>query len=244
MNEPSMQARFNRLNQWCKFDYFIVGDSNLTGFQAAQAVAAGCKGCGNPLVITGGIGMGKTHLLQAIANKIRAEQPATKTIYFSAWEFMDEMIESVRQKRSTQFRAIFQGADILLIDGLQLVQGKEVTTEELLQIFQNRIDRGKQIVIACSPFEEMAEADGSLLSLLKGGLVVEIGTPGSDCRRRIIRLKADMSGMKLPEDVVEMLAEKSACIRELEGAVIRLHAAASIQGSPVTLEFAKKILPR
>jgi chromosomal replication initiator protein len=228
------------------FDNFVVGKPNELAFAAAKRVAESEVPPFNPLFLYGGVGLGKTHLMHAIAWEIRRQDPGRKVVYLSAEKFMYQFIKALRFKDTMSFKELFRSADVLMVDDVQFIGGKESTQEEFFHTFNTLIDRGRQIVISAdrSP-AELSGLEERIRSRLGWGLVADIHPTTYELRLGILHSKAEqISGhVEVPERVLEFLARRiTSNVRELEGALNRIIAQATLVGRDITLELAQEIL--
>ena len=243
---PALPPDINSsLNPRYTFDAFVVGNSNQFAHAAAKAVAqAPGTTAFNPLVIYGGVGLGKTHILQAIAHYCLAARNAQRIIYVSTEKFFLDFINSIQNGRSGQFTQIYRSADLLLVDDIQFLVNKETTQEEFFHTFNALHQNGKQIVLTsdCPP-GQLRGLEQRLISRFQWGLVTDIQPPDLETRIAILRKKAETDGIDLSRDVTTFIAENiTSNIRELEGALIRLLAAASLTGQDLSMDLAKNLL--
>jgi chromosomal replication initiator protein len=239
----SRNNAFN-LNIKYTFDEFVLGSSNQFACAAAMAVANNPATTYNPLFIYGGVGLGKTHLINAIGNAILKNNPETKVCYYTSEKFMNELINSLRYAKMDEFRNKFRSMDVLLIDDVQFIAGKERTQEEFFHTFNALYDSHKQIVVTSDKFpKEIPGLEERLRSRFEWGLIADIQAPDMETKQAILKMKAEQNGIDLPEDVVCFLANSiSSNVRELEGYLIRIGAYASLTATPVSLEMAQDIL--
>ena len=234
----------HQLNLRYTFDTFVVGASNQFAHAAALAVAEQPSKAYNPLFLYGGVGMGKTHLMQAIGHLIKKRSPATRLTYISTEKFTMEVINSLRFDRMTSFRDRFHTVDVLLVDDIQFIAGKERTQEEFFHTFNALYERQKQLVISsdCLP-KEISAIEERLRSRFEWGLIADIQPPDLETKIAILQKKAENERVRLPDDVAEFIARSiRSNVRELEGALTRLLAYASLTGATVTLSTAQQVL--
>ncbi len=233
-----------QLNNRYTFETFVVGASNQFAHAACRAVAEAPARAYNPLFIYGGVGLGKTHLLNAIGNSIYQRRSLTKIAYLSSEQFTNEVINSIRYDKMLEFRNKYRNMDILLIDDIQFIAGKERTQEEFFHTFNTLYEAHKQIVISSDRFpKEMPAMEERLRSRFEWGLIADLQPPDLETKIAILNKKADTDGIHLPNEVALFLATNiKTNIRELEGSLIRLGAFSSLTGQPVTIDLAKKVL--
>jgi chromosomal replication initiator protein len=198
----------------------------------------------NPLFIYGGVGLGKSHLLNAIGHTIRANSPELNVCYCSAEKFMYEMVNALRQKKMEHFRSRFRTIDVLLVDDIQFISGKVGTQEEFFHTFNALYDTRKQIVITSDKFpREISDLEERLRSRFEWGLIADIQPPDVETKIAILKKKSEITKIRLPDDVTYFLASSDTKnIRELEGMLIRLGAFSSLQNIPITLDMARESL--
>jgi len=234
----------SHLNPRFLFENFVVGPSNRFAFAAAQAVAENPAKAYNPFFIYGPVGLGKTHLLQAITQEAQRRNPALKTCYLSSEQFTNELINSIRHHSAESFRQKYRHVDILLIDDIHFIAGKVSTQEEFFHTFNTLHDHHKQIII-CSdrPPKEIANLEERLVSRFAWGLITDIQPPDYETRVAILRKKLELESVEVPDDVVLFIAQEiKTNIRELEGALIRVVAYALLEEKLITLSLAKQVL--
>jgi chromosomal replication initiator protein len=227
------------------FDSFVVGKSNEFAYSAAQRVAEGTTVTFNPLFLYSGVGLGKTHLMHAIAWEIRRKHPGRKVVYLSAEQFMVEFVAALRHKDTVAFKQRFRNVDVLMIDDVQFIAGKDVTQDEFFHTFNALIDYRRQLVISAdrSP-NDLEGIEDRIKSRLSWGLVADIHATDFELRLGILQNKLDsLPGVKIDHDVLELLARRiSSNVRDLQGALNRLAAHATLVGRTITVEFAKEVL--
>jgi chromosomal replication initiator protein len=232
------------LNNKYVFDEFVAGSSNQFAYAAAMAVANNPATTYNPLFIYGGVGLGKTHLVNAIGNAIIKKNPGMRVCYYTSEKFMNELINSLRYAKMDEFRNKFRSMDVLLIDDVQFIAGKERTQEEFFHTFNALYESHKQIVVTSDKFpKEIPGLEERLRSRFEWGLIADIQPPDVETKQAILKMKAEQNGIELPEDVTLFLATSvSSNVRELEGFLIRIGAYASLTSTPVSLAMAREIL--
>ena len=231
----------NPLNKKCSFQTFVVGSCNQFAHAAALAVAEAPGKTYNPLYIYGGVGLGKTHLMHAIGHAIKERNRYLRLSYISAERFMNELINAIRYDKAQTFREKYRSIDILLMDDIQFMAGKERTQEEFFHTFNALYDGQKQIVITsdCPP-REIPTLEERLHSRFEWGLIADIEPPDLETKVAILKRKADLDGVVLPDDVAFFIASKvKSNIRELEGSLVRLIAISSLRGLPISKMLAQ-----
>lgn len=241
--EKTLQSN-SGLNSRFTFDNFVIGPSNRFACAASLAVAESPAKAYNPLFIYGPVGLGKTHLVQAITHKLKQLNPKLKYCYMSSERFTNELIDAIRYRSTAQFRAKYREMDVLLIDDIQFIAGKEATQEEFFHTFNTLHNSRKQIIITSDrPPREIANLEERLSSRFAWGLITDIQPPDYETRVAILRKKVENEPAAVPDDVIHFIADQiQTNIRELEGALIRVVAYASLDEKPVTLDIAKSIL--
>ncbi len=237
MDSTALDPRFT-------FDNFVVGKPNELAYAAARKVAQDEKVSFNPLFLYGGVGLGKTHLMHAIAHEIKAKTPHRTVLYMSAEKFMYRFIRALRFKDMMAFKEYFRSVDVLMIDDVQFIAGKDSTQEEFFHTFNALIDQQKQIILSAdkSP-TDLSGIEDRLKSRLSWGLCADIHPSTYELRLGILQAKAEKAPMHVPENVVEFLAHKICSnIRELEGALNRVIAHAELIGRAITLEGTQDVL--
>ncbi|MBO8159696.1 chromosomal replication initiator protein DnaA [Thermosyntropha sp.] len=237
------------LNPKYTFDSFVVGNSNRFAHAACYAVGESPAKAYNPLFIYGGVGLGKTHLMQAIGHHILAKYPGTSVMYVSSEQFTNELIMSIKDDNTSGFRQKYRNIDVLLIDDIQFLAGKERTQEEFFHTFNSLYEANKQLVISSDrPPRSIPTLEDRLRSRFEWGLITDIQPPDLETRIAILRKKAQTENLDIPYDVLDYIANYiDSNIRELEGALIRLVAYATLNNKPVNMDTAvealKDILP-
>ncbi len=226
------------------FSSFIVGSSNKFAHAASLAVAANPGGSYNPLFIYGNSGLGKTHLLYAIRNEIHKSSPEKVILYVKGDDFTNELIEAIRLNSASEFRQKYRKSDVLLVDDIQFIGGKESTQEEFFHTFNSLYEAKSQIVLTSDrPPKEIKTLEDRLKSRFESGLIADIQPPDFETRIAIIKRKAELLEMNLPDDVIEYIATKlKTNIRQLEGVVKKLKAKNQLYGDKITINVAQKTI--
>lgn len=234
----------SNLNPKFVFETFVIGNSNRFAHAAAQAVANNPAHAYNPLFLYGGVGLGKTHLMHAIGNRIKQNNPSMKVLYTSSEKFTNEIINSIQNKTTEAFRQKYRNIDCLIIDDIQFLKGKEQTQVEFFHTFNALKDANKQIIISSDrPPREIETLEDRLRSRFDQGLTADIQPPDLETRMAILRKKAASDHIELPNDVITLLATNIATnIREIEGAYTKIVAYTSLMDMPITVETAQKVL--
>jgi chromosomal replication initiator protein len=234
----------SNLNPKYTFESFVCGASNQFAHAASQAVANKPATSYNPLFIYGGVGLGKTHLLIAIGNHIIRNNKKARVSYYTSEKFMNELINCLRYSKMEQFRNKFRSMDVLLIDDVQFIAGKERTQEEFFHTFNSLYESHKQIVVTSDKFpKDIPGLEERLRSRFEWGLIADIQPPDIETKVAILKKKAELDAIKLPDDVALFLASSATSnVRELEGMLIRLGAFSSLTGNAVSLSMAREVL--
>ena len=235
----------SQLNDSYTFERFIQGDCNRLARSAAWAIAQEPGGTSfNPFLVYGGVGLGKTHLIHAIGNYARANENADSVLYVSSERFTTEFVQSIQRNRISEFSMFYRQIDLLIVDDVQFFSGKEKTQEEFFHIFNALHQSGKQIVLSADrPPREIQGIEERLLSRFQWGLSADVQPPGLETRIAILQRKAEDDGIELPQEVIEFIAHNvKSNIRELEGALIRLMAHATLHQRDLDLNLAKEVL--
>ena len=242
--EPVFENTVTWLNPRLTFDTYVVGSSNQLAHAAAQAVAKMPSRSYNPLFIYGGVGIGKTHLMHAIGRSLLDNYSGLNVVYTSSERFMNEMITSIKLDRMSMFHRHYRTADVLLIDDIHIIAGKERTQEEFFHTFNELYDHQKQIVISSdSAPSQLPGLVERLRSRFEWGLMVDVQPPDLETKMAILDKRAESEGVLLPQDVRIFIATKTKSnVRELEGALTRLIAVSSVTGQSITLSMAQQML--
>jgi chromosomal replication initiator protein len=232
------------LNERYTFDRFVVGNSNQLAAAAAHAVAEVPARAYNPLFIYGGVGLGKTHLMHAIGHVIREREPGKRIVYLSSERFTNELVTAIQEGTMAEFRRQFRQIDLLLVDDIQFLEGKERTQEEFFHTFNDLHDAQRQIVLTSDRPPKATGLEDRLVSRFEWGLVTDIKTPDFETRVAILRNKVREDGLEIPgEEVLHLIAQHcTSSVREIEGAVIKLLAYASLTRREINLELAREAL--
>ena len=242
--DTSASNNIQNLNPNYTFETFVIGNNNNLAHAASLAVAETPGEVYNPLFIYGGVGLGKTHLMQAIAHFIIKTKPELKVLYVTSETFTNELIDSVKNQKNSEFREKYRNIDVLLIDDIQFIIGKESTQEEFFHTFNALYQDRKQIVISSDrPPKEMETLSERLRTRFEMGLPVDIQIPTYETKMAILNKKAELGGYDIPYEVKDYVATHiKSSIRELEGALTKLSAFAKLSSNPITVEFAEEAL--
>ncbi len=232
------------INPRFSFDNFVIGPSNRFAYAAAMAVAESPAKAYNPFFIYGQVGLGKTHLMQAITQQIRKLYPSLNICYISSEKFTNELIDAIRHRSTPQFRQKYRNIDVLLIDDIHFIAGKESTQEEFFHTFNALHNNRKQIIISSDrPPKEISNLEERLSSRFAWGLITDIQPPNYETRVAILKKKIEREPVEVPDNVIFFIAEQiKTNIRELEGALIRVVAYSLLEEKPISLDVAKLIL--
>jgi len=236
-HRPGLFSRYS-------FERFVVGANNQLAEAASRAVADKPGKMYNPLFLYGGVGLGKTHLMHAIGHELLALDPSRRVAYVSSEQFTNELVMAIRQGKTAAFRDRYRRMDLLLVDDVHFLRGKESTQEEFFHTFNALYDMQRQIVVTSDrPPKEMEGVEQRLVSRFEWGLVVDLRPPDFETRMAILRKKADDEGLVLDDDVIELIAYScTSSVRELEGAVLKLLAVSSVWNQEITPDFARRVL--
>jgi chromosomal replication initiator protein len=249
-NREALQTKLDfdstdhQLNPRYTFDTFVVGNCNQFAHAAAQAVAETPAKAYNPLFLYGGVGLGKTHLMQAVGHMIKSKWKEKRLAYVSSENFTNEVINSLRYDRMVSFRDKYRNVDLLLMDDIQFIAGKERTQEEFFHTFNTLYESQKQVVISsdCPP-KEIPGLEERLRSRFAWGLTADLQPPDLETKRAILAKKTENEGVTLPDDVSDFIAGKiKSSVRDLEGALTRVIGYSSLTGTPITLSMAQQVL--
>ena len=241
---PRANARLSGLSPKYTFDSFVVGASNQFAHAACKAVASQPGDHYNPLFIYGGVGLGKTHLVNAIGHQVLERNPEARIAYLSSESFMNELIAALRRDRMDDFKSRFRRIEVLIVDDVQFLAGRERTQEEFFHTFNSLYEARRQIVLTSDKFpKEIPDLEERLRNRFEWGLIADIQPPDMETRVAIIEKKAELEQFELPHEVALFLASNiDSNVRELEGSLTRLGAFASLNRCPITIDFAREVL--
>ena len=243
-DDNKLKKNYPNLNPKYTFDTFVIGNSNRFAHAACVAVAEAPARAYNPLFLYGGVGLGKTHLMHAIGHHIMEQKKDPKVVYVSSEKFTNELINSIKDDRNEEFRNKYRNVDVLLIDDLQFIAGKERTQEEFFHTFNSLHEANKQIIISSDrPPKEIPTLEDRLRSRFEMGLITDIQAPDFETRMAILRKKAQMEDIDVPNEVTVYIAKNiKSNIRELEGALTRVVAYSSLTNKTISFELASEAL--
>jgi len=242
--KASLSSTADFLNPLYTFDSFVVGTSNQFAHAACQAVAESPSMKYNPLFLYGGVGLGKTHLMQAVGHYVLRNEPGSKVIYVSAEQFTNEFINSIRDSKMDAFQKKFRECDLLLVDDVQFIANKDKSREEFFHTFTSLYESKRQLVISSDRTpQEIPMLEDRLKSRLSCGLITDIQPPNLETRIAILRKKADDADINIPQDSIEFIAQKvKSNIRDLEGALMRVGAMATFTNRPINMTLTEEAL--
>ncbi len=242
--KTTAQAKIGSLNAQYTFETFVIGQNNELAHAASTAVAKNPGAQYNPLFIYGGVGLGKTHLMHAVGHKLLATNPSLKILYVTSEKFTNDYIASISTKKIDEFKRMYRNVDMLLIDDIQFIAGKEQTQEEFFHTFNELRDKGKQIILTADRLpKDIPAIEQRLVSRFEWGMVADISAPNLETRMAILQTKLNKKGVVVEDEIVAFIAENVVNnIRELEGALNKLLVYQQIENKPLTLDQAKNIL--
>jgi len=238
-----MQAKRLHINPDLTFDNYAVSTTNQLAYAAATAVAKTLGGAYNPLFLYGGVGVGKTHLMFAIANSILTVKPSLRAVYCMGEEFLNEIIEAIQSKTARQFKQKYRGAQLLMVDDVQFIAGKQTAQEEFFHTFNAVLREGGQVLLTSDrPPHEISRLEDRLRSRFEGGLIVDISPPDFELRAAIVNIKAKSLGLSVPSDAAQLIAANVVDARAIEGFLRRLTTELSARPQPVTPDLISSLL--
>lgn len=234
----------NSLNRGYTFETFIIGKHNELAHAASDAVSKNPGGQYNPLFIYGGVGLGKTHLMQAVGNKLVSQNPRLRILYVTSEKFTNDYIQAIQQKKMDDFKKTYRNVDMLLVDDIQFIAGKEQTQEEFFHTFNELRDKGKQIILTADRLpKEIPSIEQRLVSRFEWGMVADIGSPDYETRVAILKTKLSKKGENLNSEIINYIAENIITnIRELEGALNKILVYQQLENNSISLEKVKELL--
>lgn len=232
------------LNPSYTFENFVVGNSNQLAFSVASAIAESPGNSYNPFFVYGGVGLGKTHLIQAVGHEMVRRVPKAKVFYASSEGFTNGLMEAIQQRKTKEFRDKFRSVDLLIVDDIQFIAGRESTQEEFFHTFNDLFAKGKQIILSSDREpSQIAKLEDRLRSRFSGGMIADVQPPDSDMREAILISKIRRQNLNIPEEVIRYLAASiSTNIRDLEGSLLRLVTQAKMNNSNLSIELAKSFI--
>lgn len=234
------------LNPNYTFETFIVGGSNQLAYSVAQAIAQAPGNSYNPFFVYGGVGLGKTHLIHAVGHELLTKNQRVKVFYCSSETFTNYLMEAIQQRRTKEFRERFRSVDVLIVDDIQFIAGRESTQEEFFHTFNDLFGKGKQIILSSDREpSQIAKLEDRLKSRFEGGMIADIQPPDTDMREAILISKMKRQNLDIPEEVIRYLASSiSTNVRDLEGSLLRLVTQTKINNSALSLEIAKSFIDK
>lgn len=244
MVEAPINYAITNLNAKYTFDSFVVGNNNKFAHAAALAVAEAPASSYNPLYIYGGVGLGKTHLMHAIGNEILKNNKNAKVLYVTSETFTNQLINAIKDNKNEQFRTKYRNIDVLLIDDIQFIAGKDSIQEEFFHTFNTLYESGKQIILSSDkPPKDIQLLEDRLKSRFEWGIIADISNPDYETRLAILRKKAQLDNILIDDDILSNIATRiDSNIRELEGTLNKLIAKASLTNSPITMEMSERAI--
>ena len=232
-----------KLNPRYTMDHLVVGSNNQLAVAVAQAIIAAPGQVYNPFFLWGGVGVGKTHLMQAIGHALLTKDPDKNIVYSTSEDFTNEMIEAIQNRKNSSFRSKYREVDLLLIDDIQFISGREGTQEEFFNTFNALHGSGKQLIMTSDrPPKDIAKLEERRRSRFEWGMIVDIQQPNKDMRVAILSFKCRELGMELPFEVANLIAEAVSSVRELEGTLMRVITTSQLTNQEITLELAQQVL--